>query len=55
MKNMFLVVSCLMVIASALMVIKQIREKKSITDLYLILSILTFFVALRMICRILGG
>ena len=50
-----LVVSCLMTIASALMAIKQIRAKKPITDLYLILSILTFFIALRMVSRLLGG
>lgn len=55
MKIVFLLGSCFMVIASAFVAIMQIRSGKRITDLYLILSILTFFIALRMVGRILGG
>lgn len=55
MRMVLLLVSCLMLIASALIAMKQIRGKKPITDLYLILSIFTFFIALRMVGRILGG
>ena len=55
MKTVFLLGSCFAMIASALIAIRQIRGKKPITDLYLIVSILTFFIALRMVGRILGG
>lgn len=55
MKNVFLLGSFLVLIASILMAIKQMKAKKPITDLYLILSILTFFIALRMVGRILLG
>lgn len=55
MKNLFLLGSFLALIASVVMAIKQIQAKKPITDLYLVLSILTFLIALRMVGRILLG
>ena len=54
MRIVFLVGSCLMLIASALMVTKLIKEKKPITDRYLILSIITSLIALRMVFKLLG-
>ena len=54
MRVIILIASCLMLIASALMAIKLIKEKKPITDLYFILSIVTFLIALRMIFKMLG-
>jgi len=54
MRIAFLLISSLMLIASALVAIKQIKAKKPITDLYLIMSIFTFLIALRMVTRILG-
>ena len=54
MRIVFLIGSCFILIASALMAIKLIKEKKPITGLYLILSIITFFIALRMVCKMLG-
>lgn len=54
MKIVFLITSCLMLIVSVLMAIKLIKEKKPITDPYLLLSILTFLIALRTIYRMLG-
>lgn len=43
-----------MLTASLLVAVKQIKAKKPITDPYLLLSILTFLIALRMVGRILG-
>ena len=54
MKMIILASSCLVLIGCVIMVIMQIKKKKPITDPYLLLSIITFFVALRMICKILG-
>ena len=54
MRVIILIASCLALIASALMAIKLIKEKKPITDLYFILSIVTFLIALRMIFKMLG-
>lgn len=54
MRIIWLLGSCLMLIASLVMAIKQIKEKKSITDPYLILSILTFVIALRMVAKMIG-
>ena len=54
MRIVFLVGSCLVLIASALMATKRIKEKKPITDPYLILSIITFIIALRMVFKLLG-
>ena len=54
MRIVFLVCSCLMMIACAIMAIMLIKKKKPITDPYLILSIITFLIALRMVCKIFG-
>ena len=54
MRIVFLIGSCLMLIASVLMAIKQLKEKKPITDHYLLLSILTFIIALRMVAKMFG-
>lgn len=54
MKILLFIGSCLMLTASVLMAIKQIKEKKRIADPYLLLSILTFIIALRMFGRMLG-
>lgn len=54
MRIIWLMGSCLMLIASLVMAIQQIKEKKPITDPYLILSILTFVIALRMIAKMIG-
>ncbi len=54
MRIIWLLGSCLMLIASLVMAIKQIKEKKPITDPYLILSILTFAIALRMVAKMVG-
>lgn len=54
MRIVFLIGSCLMLIASAFMAIKLIEEKKPITDLYLILSIITFLLALRIVFKMFG-
>ena len=54
MKIVFLASSFLMLIACAIVVILQIKKKKPITDPYMVLSIISFFIALRMICKMLG-
>ncbi len=54
MKMIILAGSCLVLIGCVIMVIMQIKKKKPITDPYLLLLIITFFVALRMICKMLG-
>ena len=54
MKILLFIGSCLMLTVSVLMAAKQIKEKKRITDPYLLLSILTFIIALRMVGRMLG-
>lgn len=54
MRIMFLCVSCLMLITSIVVAIKLIKEKKPITDPYLLLSILTFAIALRMVLKMIG-
>ena len=43
-----------MMIISAIMAITQIKEKKPVTDPYLILMILTFFIALGTVCKMMG-
>lgn len=45
----------LMMAASALVAVKRIKTKKSVKDLFLILSIVAFLIALRMVLRIIGG
>ncbi len=47
--------SCLMMVACAVMTIKLIKEKKPNTTPYLILSIITFLIALLMFCNMLGN
>ena len=54
MKIIMLAGSCLMLIAAALMIIVQIKRKKRITAPYVILSIITFVIALRMIGKMVG-
>lgn len=54
MRIVFLVCSCLMLIACVLVAVTQIKEKKPITDPYLVLSILTFAIALRMVLKMIG-
>lgn len=54
MRIVFFVGSCLMMIACVLVAVTQIKNKKSITDPYLLLAIITFLIALRTICRMLG-
>lgn len=54
MKTVFLIGSCLMLIACVLVAVTQIKRKKPITDPYLLLAIITFVIALRMICKMLG-
>lgn len=54
MRIVILAGSCLMLIACILMAIILIKEKKSITNPYLLLSIITFLIALFMICKMLG-
>lgn len=54
MRIIWLLGSCLMLIVSLVMAIQQIKEKKPITDPYLILSILTFAIALRMVAKMVG-
>ena len=54
MKLIMLVSSILMLILSVLMVFVQVKEKKRITDPYMILSILTFVIALWMIVKMMG-
>jgi len=54
MRIVFLTGSCLMLIASVVVAIMQITQKKSITDPYLIFSIITFLIALRTIFKMLG-
>ena len=54
MKTVMLVGSLLMMFVSVFMAIRQIKDKKPITDPYLILSILTFLIALRMIGKMIG-
>ena len=55
MRTIILVCSCLAMIASLIMAIMHIKEKKPITDPFPILLIITFVIALRMIIRMLGG
>jgi hypothetical protein len=43
-----------MLIVSLVMAIQQIKEKQPITDPYLVLSILTFVIALRMVAKMIG-
>ena len=54
MRIIWLLGSCLLLIVSLVMAIKQIKEKKPITDPYLILSILTCVIALRMVAKMIG-
>ena len=54
MRMVFFVGSGLMLIACVLVAVTQIKNKKSITDPYLLLAIITFLIALRTICRMLG-
>ena len=54
MRIIWLLGSCLMMIASMVMAITQIKGKKPITDPYLVLSILTFVIALRMVAKMIG-
>lgn len=54
MRIIWLLGSCLMMIASVVMASTQIKEKKPITDPYLLLSILTFAIALRMVLKMIG-
>ncbi len=54
MKLIILVSSCLALIASAIMAIKTIKDKKSIKDPYFLLSVVTFIIAVWMIARVLG-
>ena len=54
MRLFILMCSFLVLIACALMAIKLIKEKKPITDPYLILAILSFFIASWMICKMFG-
>ena len=49
-----LITSVLMLIASALMAVKLIKDKESITNPYLILAVITFLIALRMVCWMIG-
>lgn len=51
MNMIMLVASCLMLTAALLIAAIQIKGKKSVTDPYLILSILTCFIALLMIYK----
>jgi len=55
MKMVLLIGSCFMLIACVLFAITQIKKKKPITDPYLLLSVITFLIALRTICRMLGA
>ena len=54
MRTIILVCSCLALIVSLIMVILQIKEKKPITDPFMILLIITFIISLRMIVWMLG-
>lgn len=54
MRVIWLLGSCLMLIASIVMAIEQIKGKKPITDPYLVLSIITFVIALRMVLKMIG-
>ena len=54
MRIMMLVGSCFMLIISAIMAVMQIKEKKRITDPYVILAIITFLVAFGMIFKMMG-
>lgn len=49
MNSIILICSCIMLISSTLVVLKQAKEKKPISDPYLILAILSFLVSLTMI------
>ena len=51
MRIVFLISSCSIMIVSVLMAIKLIKEKKSITNPDLIVSIITFLIALRMVYK----
>ena len=49
MNSIILICSYIMLISSTLVVLKQAKEKKPISDPYLILAILSFLVSLTMI------
>ena len=51
MRIVLLISSCSIMIISVLMAIKLIKEKKPISNPDLILSIITFLIALRMVCK----
>lgn len=54
MRIVFFVGSCLMPIACVLVAVTQIKKKQPITDPCLLLAIITFLIALRTLCRMLG-
>ncbi len=54
MKIIILVSSCLMLISCVFMAIMQIKEKKRVLSPFMLLIVLTFFVALLMILKLLG-